>query len=198
MPKLVDHTAAKEKIAVAAWHVLRRGGLKELSVRSIAEEADLPVGTLRYYFPKQAELLLFSMELITQRVRLRLKAVSQNYTPQEKLRYALFQFLPLDLERQLEMEVWLHFISETHNGHMRQVRAETQEAIQGLFSRLLADIRQAYKLDVDVAYEANILHALVDGLTLHYLATPNNKTRQHITDTLDRHLGELYAKGAST
>ena len=48
MPKIVNHTLQKEKIAKATWSVIRKVGMDKASVRNIAEEAGLSVGALRY------------------------------------------------------------------------------------------------------------------------------------------------------
>ena len=59
MPKIVDHDKQRQRVAEVALRVIQRGGLEKATVRNIAEEAELSVGSLRHYFTSQAELLAF-------------------------------------------------------------------------------------------------------------------------------------------
>ena len=57
MPKVIDHAAREIAIAEAAWEVLRSRGIRGLSVRNVAAQADLAVGSLRRSFPTQRSLV---------------------------------------------------------------------------------------------------------------------------------------------
>lgn len=198
MPKVVDHTSVRKQIAAASWRVLLREGMKGLTVRAVASELQLSVGMLRHYFPKQDELLLFSMELVIERASERLKHTDPAYTPYEKLQYAAWQFLPLDADRTLEMEVWLQFITGARNKTMQDIRAETQQRIRAYFTELIVQAWQAEGIDQPRTYAeycAQVLHALVDGLTLRYLALPSESTKREIIATTERQLRNIV-KGA--
>ncbi|MDP8952326.1 MAG: TetR family transcriptional regulator, partial [Actinomycetota bacterium] len=75
MPKVVDSDARRTQIAEAVWRVILRGGLERASVRNVAREAGLSMGSLRHYFGTQAELPAFAMQLVTERVRGRIEAL---------------------------------------------------------------------------------------------------------------------------
>ncbi|QDY46516.1 helix-turn-helix transcriptional regulator [Planococcus glaciei] len=64
MPKLTNHEEVKQSIAEAAWRVILEHGMEGASVRTIAKEADLSLGALRYYFKTQDELVAYSRELV--------------------------------------------------------------------------------------------------------------------------------------
>lgn len=103
MPKIIDHEKRKIHIAEATWKVIVEEG--------IAQTAVLSVGSLRHYFSSQSELLLFSMELVTERVinRLKSREFSEGQDPLEFVTEGVFEVLPIDEERKIEMEVWLAF-----------------------------------------------------------------------------------------
>lgn len=64
MEKINKFEVQREKIVRATWAVIRREGLENASVRNVAQEANLSVGSLRHYFSTQSDLLVYSMELI--------------------------------------------------------------------------------------------------------------------------------------
>jgi AcrR family transcriptional regulator len=71
MPKLVDPDQRRSELALAVWTVIRRDGLQRASVRNVAREAGLSMGSLRHYFGSQSELLCFAMQLVGDRARCR-------------------------------------------------------------------------------------------------------------------------------
>lgn len=84
MPKIVNHELRKVQIAEATWKVIVKEGLENATVRNIARESGLSVGSLRHYFPSQSDLLLFSMELVSERVLSRINQRHQQSAPQQQ------------------------------------------------------------------------------------------------------------------
>ena len=75
MPKIVDHNKRKKQIAEAVWRIIVREGLDSVSVRRVADEMTMSLGSIRHYFNSQDELLSFSMQLVSQRVNERIQAL---------------------------------------------------------------------------------------------------------------------------
>jgi AcrR family transcriptional regulator len=48
MPKIVDHDKQRVLVAEAAWRIIRKNGMEQASVRNIAEEAGISVGSMRH------------------------------------------------------------------------------------------------------------------------------------------------------
>lgn len=68
MPKIVDPGARRRAVADAVLRVIGREGVEGASLRNVAEEAGLAIGSVRHYFRDHDELLLFTMrELSTDR-----------------------------------------------------------------------------------------------------------------------------------
>ena len=54
MPRVVDHAVRRQELAEALWRVVRRDGVHEVSVRTVADEAGTSPGALRHYFGEHA------------------------------------------------------------------------------------------------------------------------------------------------
>ena len=113
MPKQVDPYKRKIRIAKATWKVIVEEGLEKATVRKVAKAAGLSVGSLRHYFPTQSELLLFSMELVSDRIKQRLMNGIMSDSPDEVLMEMIDELLPTDEEKRVEMEVWFVFSAKT-------------------------------------------------------------------------------------
>lgn len=167
---VLDREARKEQLAEAVWQVILERGVGAVSIRTVAEQAGLVVGSLRYVFPSRAELLTFSAELMVRRVTERVRAVPD---PGDALEYAInviAQLLPLDAERRAELEVNLALIGEAPaEPALLSIRdhahRELQAASMGLV-RLVSD--DSHGID-RLFVHARRLHALVDGVALHLL-----------------------------
>ncbi len=68
MPKIVNHEHRRKLIGEAVWRFILKDGMNGATVRNIAKEAGLTLGSLRHYFNFQEELLVFSMEFVKKRV----------------------------------------------------------------------------------------------------------------------------------
>nr|WP_128645322.1 TetR/AcrR family transcriptional regulator [Rhodococcus sp. BS-15] len=102
MPKIVDHDARRAEIVAAVWRVIERAGMDGATVRSVAAEAGVSPGSLRYYFSDQGELVLFAAEAMTQRVVHRLEAHPTDGDGLVRAIRVLEELLPLDEDRRAE------------------------------------------------------------------------------------------------
>ena len=175
MPKIVDHAERREQIAHALWRVLRRDGIRSVSVRTVAAEAGWSAGALRYYFPDQAELLAFAMQLVTDRVTARIGDLPDTGDPLVRGVAILEEVIPLDAERRAEFEVWLTFVSQARPSAQLRDRLEAaHDSLHDLCRTVLAGLVELgiVRRDLSMATETQRLHALVDGLSLHAATLP--------------------------
>jgi len=186
MPKIVDVAAREKLVSEAAWRVLVRDGLTELSVRNVAAEAGLPPSSLRYSFPTQASVRERAVALLVERLSARVDEHSRRASAgDDEARAILLELLPLDDERRVEMEVSLalgamamtdHALWEAHQHTHRAVRAACARAIE----LIGGDPR-----DVDGT------HALIDGLALHLVRQSPLDGTDWAKRALDAHLGRI-------
>ncbi|MBM4515014.1 TetR family transcriptional regulator [Rhodococcus hoagii] len=64
-------------MAEAVWRIIAERGISAVSVRTVAAEAGMAVGSLRNLFSTQAELLEFSAELMVERAAARVTAITR-------------------------------------------------------------------------------------------------------------------------
>ncbi|MEO2202572.1 TetR/AcrR family transcriptional regulator [Paenibacillus pabuli] len=191
MPKIVDHEKQRSIVAAAAIRVIRDNGLEHATVRTIAKEAGLSVGSMRHYFATQAELFAFCMNLFAERVKQRVEALQMSGTVLENMKNLLLQFLPLDEDRKMEMEVWFSFSAKVlmypelkklsdqmHNGMYLSAQLVIQE---------LREHGMAHP-DLDAEIETEKLYALVDGLAIHTLMQPERLSVQRMEQVIEQHL----------
>ncbi|MEX3621670.1 TetR/AcrR family transcriptional regulator [Viridibacillus arvi] len=196
MEKINKFEAQREKIARATWAVIRREGLENASVRNVAQEANLSVGSLRHYFSTQNDLLIYSMELIQKKSDERIEAMRLfgNGPSTDDILEVLRQFLPLDTERRLEMEVWLSFSSKALVDEA--IRAKCQVLLENSYQMLrtmlellifLKEVRE----DLDIDVEVIRLYGLLEGMSYHCIMLPDKFTSEIINHVLHEHLQTL-------
>ncbi|WP_339294238.1 TetR family transcriptional regulator C-terminal domain-containing protein [Paenibacillus sp. FSL W7-1279] len=194
MPKIVDHDKQRQRVAEAALRVIQRGGLEKATVRNIAEEAELSVGSLRHYFTSQAELLAFCMNLMIERIEERFLTLSLKGPVFEDVKQVLMQFLPMDEDRTMEMEVWMSFVAKALV--YPELRIMTDHMYDGLTKacQYAVDTLVAHKLakpELDLDYEKERIYALVDGLAIHHIMRPQQLAKEKIERILEQHLRSL-------
>ncbi|MFM1654813.1 TetR/AcrR family transcriptional regulator [Brevibacillus sp. B_LB10_24] len=194
MPKIVDHEKQREKLAQAAWRVIRRDGMERASVRNIAAEAGLSVGSMRHYFSTQSELLAFSMKLVSDKVKERVRNISLTGRLVEDILSLLYELLPLDEERSAEMEVWVAFTAKALadpalQSLSREVSEDMRRGILKLIQSLIRHEPACSGLNPEL--EAERLYALIDGLAIHGVMQPERLTPEWIRSVVIHHVQSL-------
>ena len=195
MPKLIDQDSRRHEIAHAVWRIVLRDGVSAVSIRDVAAEAGLAVGSVRHVFGSKAELLEYSMALVHEQTRDRVAAHFAIKDPRKFAEAVLAELLPLDDQRRTEMAVNMAVVAESpsHPG-LRRVALDAQQAVSEACVALLTRLRHddLIRPGADMAYEAERLHALVDGLALHALTAERKDLRpKAILAVLRAHLAEL-------
>ncbi|MCO4235937.1 TetR/AcrR family transcriptional regulator [Pseudarthrobacter raffinosi] len=203
MPKIVDAETRRAEIVEAVFRIIAVDGLERASLREVADEAGLAVGSVRHYFAGSEELLSHSFAAVVDRITGRLTAALPAMAAskpgtgphREAVLTLLGEFLPLDEERAVDACVWMAFknaarirpflAAEADRSH-REVAAVVGQVITGLVPDD-GDGQQS------LAVEAERLLATLDGLCMHALLQPAWMTAQMCHDVLDRHLKSLAA-----
>ncbi|QOS79763.1 TetR family transcriptional regulator [Paenibacillus sp. JNUCC31] len=194
MPKIVDHEKQRIIVADAAIRVIRDNGLDHATVRNIAKEAGLSVGSMRHYFATQAELFAFCMNLFAERVQQRVEALQMTDSVLQNMKHLLLQFLPLDEDRKIEMEVWFSFSAKVLV--YPELQKLSDQMHQGMYRAAQFVIQELQKqgmarTGMDAEIETERLYALVDGLAIHMLMQPERLTVQKVENVIGQHLSML-------
>jgi AcrR family transcriptional regulator len=189
MPKVVDARLRRRELAEAVWRVVRRDGLDQASVRNVAREAGLSMGSLRHYFTSQSELMTFALRMVIDRIEQRIAAVDPDRDPRRHAARVLEELLPLDEERRAENEVWLAFTARAMTDpELRALRDEGYEKLRAGCRGVVAGLLDPGR---DLEWEATRLHALLDGLAVHAAMRPDVDTPDAMRAVIAGHLAEL-------
>lgn len=194
MPKIVNHAARREELGEAAWRVIRREGLEAVSVRNVAREAGMSMGSLRHYFESQSELMAFAMRMVVERITARLEALESDGNSRRYVEAVIGELLPLDEKKRAESEVWLSFTGRALvDPALRELSDEVYDALHALMRRLVEALVQYGQAapELDIELEAERLQALIDGLLIHGVARPKRVSREYIEIVIERHLDSL-------
>jgi DNA-binding transcriptional regulator YbjK len=196
MPKVVDAEQRREAVVDAVFRLAEREGLHRVSLRAVAVEAGLNIGSVRHYFDGQHELLRFAMRSVIDRVTGRLERrraampEPSALTTDEALteRAALLaELLPLDGPRRQENTVLLEFlVAARSDPALDDLAREAVEGVRAIAARVLA------RIDVpDLDAEAQRLAALIDGLVLRCVLQPGLLAPDTAVAVLRAHLASL-------
>lgn len=168
----INKTARKEQLAKAVWQVILDQGISAVSIRAVAEQAGLVVGSLRHVFPTRSELVKFSAELMVQRATARIQAIPVKDDPLEYVLDVIKQLLPLEPNSRAEFEVNMALLAETTA--MPQLAPIRNEAHQQLASECiqLVQLLTCAPRNPATVSEAQRLHAMIDGFALHLFHRP--------------------------
>ncbi|GAA3165067.1 MULTISPECIES: TetR/AcrR family transcriptional regulator [Streptomyces] len=205
MPKLVDRDARRRDVVDALFRVVVRDGLQRASLRAVADEAALNIGSVRHYFASQQELMRFAMESMLERVSARLMrrvdAVGgvAGHPRAEQYRLVadlLGELLPLDDLRRAEVTVFLDFTAAARTEPaFADLSRKAATGTRALIHRALTGLADDGSLGPgrDVPAETERLAALIDGLGLTAVLHPAVVTPAVCADTLRTHLADLAA-----
>ncbi|MCK7621828.1 TetR family transcriptional regulator C-terminal domain-containing protein [Streptomyces sp. RS10V-4] len=201
MPKIVDPVARRRAVAQAVLAVVARRGLEHVSLRNVAEEAGLAIGSVRHYFTDRDELMIFTMRELSHRIEERVRLHAERLLDpggctdrRRSTEQLLAEFLPLDEIRREEAGLWHAFTALAHlRPDVRACAAEMQQAMHALVARVLHEAQGVGALPhaADIELESTRLTALLDGLTLQAALFPDRFPPELLQQVLRRHLDTL-------
>jgi AcrR family transcriptional regulator len=170
VPKQVDHEQRRRLLAEAVFAVIGTRGFEAVSLRDVAEQAGVSMGTVQHYFPAKQQMLLFALGHMRQRVLTRLQAAVgalREPTRRDLIRAATAVMLPVDPAGREEACVNVAFFSAA------TVTPAYAEQLRDGYGRILnvtvASFREASELGelrdgIDPEVEAPALYFLTQGL----------------------------------
>lgn len=195
MPRRVDQRLRRGQIAEAVWSVTVARGLESASLRQVAAEAGVSVGLLQHYFQDKDEMLLFALDTLIAQVGRRIArataAVANPDDSQGLIRATLMELLPLDGQRAVEAHVASAFLARAAVDV--NVSAHLHERHARVHGFLLTQLRCGGTRRP--AQAADILLALVDGLSLHTLA--GLRLPENAVAALDAELDNILDGGST-
>lgn len=200
---MIDREHRRHEVVEAVYRVICREGLSGATVRTVADEADLSAGSLRYFFRTQRELLTFAMQTVVDRAGARITeqladrlALAARGEAVPAVAMLLEQVLPLDGERMREGLIYQQFAAATiSEDWLSTIKEHADQQVRLLCEHAVDSLAELHALHArrDHRVETLRLWALLDGLTLHMLAGREATTAPEATTVLRAHLAELAA-----
>lgn len=188
MPKRVDPAERRRLIADALMRVASTRGLEAVSLRHVAEEAGATAGLVQHYFRTKDEMMLFALEVISERAETRIgaavAALGPSPAPRALLRTMLLEILPLDDDRRADGRVALAFMAYSA---VRPPVAEVQR-------RGSVGLREFVATLLPAPAGATGVLALVEGLGFYLLN--GVVTADEAVAALDAQLDRLFSASA--
>ena len=215
MPKFVDAVIRRQEIVDAVFRIIATDGLERASLREVADEAQLAVGSVRHYFASSDELLTHAFAVVVDRIVGRLTdadsllddAPAASGEQHAAVLALLGEFLPLDEQRAVDACVWMAFKNAARTRPFLAAEADrSHRAVAAVVGGLILGLAEAEGVDPDHAAgldqqvlvtEAELLLAVLDGLTMHALLQPEWMTAVMCRDVLEAHLEGLNRRLAA-
>jgi AcrR family transcriptional regulator len=201
VPRVVDAEVRRRAVVDAVFRVVRRDGVEQASLRNVAEEAGLAIGSVRHYFDSHEELLVFALRELEDRVERRVMAGAERIfaaTSSAERRplvgELLGELLPLDADRHDESVIWLAFVTAARTRPALQPSARRlHEGVRMVVGKVLAGAARlgALPSTLDLDVETERMAALLDGLAVNAVLQPDLTTPGIMRAVLGNHLDSL-------
>ncbi|OYO09667.1 TetR family transcriptional regulator [Enemella evansiae] len=169
VPKVVDHDARRREIADAVLRLVVREGVEAVSLRKVAAESGMAMGTTQHYFTDREEMLTFALATMNERRSARVQAAvaALGERPDERrlLRTIITEVLPLTEESRFEAAVGAaYYIRALGDPETRALLSAGPRQVIDLLRGLLtgAAARGRLAAGVDPAQEARFIWALLE------------------------------------
>ena len=198
-PRVVDPVARRRAVAEAVFRVVVRDGVEQASLRNVALEAGLAIGSIRHYFDSHDDMIIFAVEAlihsIDQRIFAHVQALGDRTgdlrRPGERV---LSEVLPLDERRRDEAVLWLAFATAARTRPSLVPHAEQlYDGLRALCRRALTVMRESGTVapSLDIPLETERLASLLNGLTVDGVLHPDRMTPDLTVSLLRKHLDSL-------
>ncbi|MFD9704042.1 TetR/AcrR family transcriptional regulator [Lentzea sp. NPDC059081] len=197
-PRVVDPVARRQSVAEAVFRVVVRDGVEQASLRNVAVEAGLAIGSIRHYFDSHDDMIIFAVEAlirsIDDRVMAHVTAMGDRTDPRRPGERVLSEVLPLDERRRDEAVLWLAFATAARTRPSLLPHAEKlYDGLRQLCLRAVTVMAEAGTIasSLDLGLEAERLASLLNGLTVDGVLHPDRMTPDLTVSLLRRHLDSL-------
>jgi AcrR family transcriptional regulator len=196
MPKQVDHQERRQTIAEAIVRLVAAKGVEAASLRAVAAEAGVSMGTVQHYFTTRDQMLLFALDygndLLAARVQ-DLLAQRQPAAPRETFRWFFALLLPLDSDSRTGARLWAALIARgCVDEPTAKLAADAYANLTAFAVRWLTEAvngRQTAE-GIDVAQSARHLVSVIEGLRWPVLF--GVYTEREALDVLDAQLDQIF------
>ena len=179
----------------ALMRVVVKHGLDAVSIRSVARETGVSIGTVQYHFATKDDLLLAAYQRAIDQVTARAHSLAERPpSAGAYVRSLLRELLPLDDRREAELRVALAFTARSvHSPRLTELYTQGYRAlVDAVANALRAAVEHGEAApEVEPRTDATQAVALADGLAWHLLCAPSALTADAAAAALDAYLDRL-------
>lgn len=176
MPRHADHEERRNELADAVSRIIVEHGIDRVSVRSVARTSGWSVGAVRYYFPRQEELLAYALARMIERASARIEVAErqQFHDPVEWASNIICSTAPVDDENRHDIRMWLAFVDrglsrERISDLMDEVwkggRFQSRRMVAAMASLPLPTDMETALEDPFLEETATVLHVMWNGIS---------------------------------
>lgn len=190
----VKASERRSQLVSAARAVLCRDGVSGTTLRAVATEAGVPLGTLHYVFPSKEQLITAVLEDVRDEVSAVFRSAETDAGLEHVIRHGVENYWQRLVVGQPDLAVMRHevFVYALHSPGLEQL---ARWQIEG-YSRIVAELCQEAAGNAGetcaVPYETlgRVLVGTVIGVVLHYLADGDrDRSRQDLKAVTDMLVG---------
>jgi TetR/AcrR family transcriptional repressor of bet genes len=196
MPKQVDHTERRQVIAEAVVRLVTAKGVEAASLRAVAAEAGVSMGSVQHYFTTTDEMLLFALEYGNGLLGARIQELVAERRPaglRESYRLLYTLILPLDADGRTGARLWAALIARACvDEPTRKLATDAYTNLTAFVVRSITEIAQEQPAPegLDVAQAARHLVSVIEGLRWPLLF--GAYTQQEALAVLDTQLDQIF------
>ena len=184
LPRIVDHDERRRQVVGIARAILLEYGLEKLTVRRIAEAANLSTAVISHYFEDKRQLMLF---IFLDTLEIAEFRFAQAVDSGQSTTTCLLTLLPTDEESRNNWKVWIAFwnMTLTDKEFRQQQVSKTENTLQrirGLLDRN-SHVRSLDEEEKDV--EERRIFAVLVGIAIQAIHDPENWSAARQTRVLE-------------
>ncbi|NIK12612.1 TetR/AcrR family transcriptional regulator [Alkalibacillus almallahensis] len=170
MPKKIDHTERKDHIIEAMFRIVHRSGFEKATLREIAKEADLSLGSVQHFFPKQGDIYIDAIEEIYSRFKARMDEIEHHNDENvfDNAVRMIKQIVQASTEEErMENDIWMKFsIMATMNPDYHEAKNKSREVNYSFAKEIVTMLSENGYLSKDESIDeaANTLTIFIHGL----------------------------------
>lgn len=202
MPRIVDHEQRRLDIVEAAWRVIERVGVERATLRDIAAEMGLSIGSVTHYFVTKDDLLGYAFQRVSEIAFDNIeKAVAAAPPGRERLKITLERMLPGAGRKAgllVSLSFWGHAVA---NPALGEIHRTAYARWRGYVRRYLKEAIELGEVDPSLDVDATVtaLVSLVDGLLIAQSLEPKRFLKTSAVKVFelmaDRILGQRAGAG---
>ena len=189
MPKIVDKSAQRQDIALAACRAVAHNGMDATTMMHIAKEAGVTTGMITHYFSSKNDIIYAALKLVLERMETRIQAKIGEQS--DTLYSILKEMLPIDDARQIECAIWISFWGKiSSDPKLQELNIELHEYAENLYRRAILYTWPQSTQWSSVNFET-VTHSILvflNGLTASAITSPQSWSKTAQLGALETHL----------